>query len=129
MWYPPKVCSSDTVGFAGHCIEHFYGLAYQFKVSLQACYSYMEDVLLNCLTIDSTFSARGGWGHLVSKDNDGYKLVAPLVPLSTLKRPCSTPSRCSIPHLPVDSVPSTGTSSKTPDNCSLSSGSNCCPSE
>ncbi|KAJ9070798.1 hypothetical protein DSO57_1003660 [Entomophthora muscae] len=62
-------------------------------------------------------------------DNDEYKLVAPLVPLSTLKHPFSTPSRHSIPHLPMDSAPSTGTSSKTPGNHSLSSGSRRCPSE
>ncbi|KAJ9067205.1 hypothetical protein DSO57_1001842 [Entomophthora muscae] len=69
MWYPPKVCSSGAVGFAGHCLEHFYGLAYQSKVSLPACYSYMEDVLLNCLTIGSAFSACGGWRLLVNKSN------------------------------------------------------------
>ncbi|KAJ9063702.1 hypothetical protein DSO57_1038184 [Entomophthora muscae] len=124
----------------------------------------MENVLLNCLTIGSAFSACGGWGCLVSKgnlclplcgwtgmsrnsqlawcqmlvalafvcnqmDNDEYKLVAPLVPLSTLKCPCSTPNRHFIPHLPADSVHSTGTSSKTPGNWSLSSSSKCCPSE
>ncbi|KAJ9081518.1 hypothetical protein DSO57_1013863 [Entomophthora muscae] len=117
MWYPPKVCSSGAVGFAGRCLKHFHGLAYQSKVSMLACYSYMEDVLLNCLTIGSSFSAHGGWGCLVNEsnlwlplcswtgmsrnsqlawcqmlvalafvrnqiDNDEYKLVAPLVPLS-----------------------------------------------
>ncbi|KAJ9054048.1 hypothetical protein DSO57_1018614 [Entomophthora muscae] len=69
MWYPPKVCSSGTVGFAGHCLEHFQGLAYQLKVTLSACYSYMEDVLLDCLTIGSAFSACGGWGCLVNESN------------------------------------------------------------
>ncbi|KAJ9064107.1 hypothetical protein DSO57_1033813 [Entomophthora muscae] len=124
MWYPPKVCSSGAVGFVGRCLEHFCSLAYQSK-----------DVLLNCLTIGSAFSACGGWGCLVSKgnlclplcrwtgmshnsqlawcqmlvalaffhnqmDNDEYNLVALLVPLSTLKRPCSTPSCHSIPIFP-----------------------------
>ncbi|KAJ9050547.1 hypothetical protein DSO57_1013560 [Entomophthora muscae] len=69
MWYPPKVCSSGAVGFAGRCLKHFCRLAYQAKVSLPACYSYMEDVLLNCLTIGSAFSACGGWGSLVSEGN------------------------------------------------------------
>ncbi|KAJ9063302.1 hypothetical protein DSO57_1001739 [Entomophthora muscae] len=69
MWYPPKACSSGAVGFAGCCLEHFCGLAYQSKVSLPACYSYMEDVLLDCLTIGSSFSACGGWGRLVNKSN------------------------------------------------------------
>ncbi|KAJ9053009.1 hypothetical protein DSO57_1028424 [Entomophthora muscae] len=60
MWYPPKVCSSGAVGFEGCCLEHFCGLAYQSKVSLPACYSYMEDVLLDCLTLGSAFSACDG---------------------------------------------------------------------
>ncbi|KAJ9057615.1 hypothetical protein DSO57_1020876 [Entomophthora muscae] len=91
-------------------------MAYQSKISLPACYSYMEDVLLDCLAIGSAFSACGGWGHLVSEgnlclplcswtDNSKYKLVAPLVPLSASKRPCSAPNRCSIPHLPADNAP------------------------
>ncbi|KAJ9058368.1 hypothetical protein DSO57_1013034, partial [Entomophthora muscae] len=29
MWYPPKACSSRAMGFAGCCLEHFCGLAYQ----------------------------------------------------------------------------------------------------
>ncbi|KAJ9075644.1 hypothetical protein DSO57_1033933 [Entomophthora muscae] len=49
-------------------------------------------------------------------DNDEYKFVAPLVPLSASKRPCSTSSCCSIPHLPTDSVSSAGTSKKLPGN-------------
>ncbi|KAJ9055252.1 hypothetical protein DSO57_1005662 [Entomophthora muscae] len=69
MWYPPKACSSGAVGFAGRCLEYFCGLAYQSKVSLPVCYSYMEDVLLDCLTIGSAFSACGGWGCLVNKSN------------------------------------------------------------
>ncbi|KAJ9053758.1 hypothetical protein DSO57_1021150 [Entomophthora muscae] len=164
MWYPPEACSSGAVGFAGCCLEHFRGLAYQSKISLPACYSYMEDVLLNYLTIGSAFSACGGWGHLVNKsnlclplcgwtgmscfsqlawcqmlvalafvcnqmDNDEYKLVAPLVPLSASKCPCSTSSCHSIPHLPADSVPSTGTSNRPPGNHSLSSGSGLCSPE
>ncbi|KAJ9086067.1 hypothetical protein DSO57_1008001 [Entomophthora muscae] len=164
MWYPPEACSSGAMGFAGCFLENFCGLAYQSKVSLPACYSYMEDVLLDCLTIGSAFSAHGGWGHLVSEskiflplcswtsmsrnsqlawcqmlvalsfvcnqmDNDENTLIAPLVPLSTLKRPCSTPSCHSIPHISADSAPSTGTSSKTPVNWSLSSGSRPCPPE
>ncbi|KAJ9076847.1 hypothetical protein DSO57_1022446 [Entomophthora muscae] len=164
MWYPPEACSSGAVSFAGCCLEHFRGLAYQSKVSLPACYSYVKDIMLDCLTICSAFSARGGSGCLVSEgnlhlplcgwtgmscnsqlawchmlvalafvcnqmDNDEYKLVAPLVPLSTSKRPHSTPSRHFIPHLPADSVPSTGTSSETPGNWSLSFGSKHCPSE
>ncbi|KAJ9078954.1 hypothetical protein DSO57_1001170 [Entomophthora muscae] len=32
MWYHPKVCSSGAVGFAGHCLKHFCGLAYQSKL-------------------------------------------------------------------------------------------------
>ncbi|KAJ9064879.1 hypothetical protein DSO57_1025601 [Entomophthora muscae] len=62
-------------------------------------------------------------------DNDEYELVAPLVPCSTSKRPCSNPSCCSIPHLPSDSALSTGTSSKIPANHSRPSGSRRCPSE
>ncbi|KAJ9081721.1 hypothetical protein DSO57_1011751 [Entomophthora muscae] len=62
-------------------------------------------------------------------DNNKYKLVAPLVPLSVLKYPHSTLNCCSIPHLPADNVPSTGTSSKTPGNQPSSSGSRRCPSE
>ncbi|KAJ9067385.1 hypothetical protein DSO57_1000294 [Entomophthora muscae] len=163
MWYPPKVCSSGAVGFAGHCLKHFCGLVYQSKVSLTACYFYMEDVLLNCLNIGSGFSACGGWGCLVSEgnlclplcswtgmssnsqlawcqmlmalafvcnqmDNNKYSLVAPLVPLSVLKRPCSSPNCCLIPHLPADNAPFIGTSGKTPGNQPFSSGSRCCPS-
>ncbi|KAJ9078769.1 hypothetical protein DSO57_1003233 [Entomophthora muscae] len=137
MWYPPEGFSSGAMGFAGCCLEHFCGLAYQSKVSLPACYSYMEDVLLDCLTIGSAFSACGGWGRLCQMlvalafvhnqmDNDEYKLIAPLVPLSASKRPCSTSSCHSIPHLPAESVPSTGTSNRTPGNWSLSSGSGRC---
>ncbi|KAJ9061282.1 hypothetical protein DSO57_1022196 [Entomophthora muscae] len=141
MWYPPKVCSSGAVGFVGHCLKYFCRLAYQSKVSLPACYSYIEDVLLDCLTIGSAISACGRWGHLVNEgnlclplcsstgiscnsqlawcqmlvalafvcnqmDNNKYKLVAPLVPLSILKRPCSSPNHCSIPHLPAGNAPS-----------------------
>ncbi|KAJ9075368.1 hypothetical protein DSO57_1036831 [Entomophthora muscae] len=62
-------------------------------------------------------------------DNDEYKLVAPLVSLSASKRPLSTSSCHSIPHLPADSVPSTGTSNGTPGNWSLSSGSGRCSPE
>ncbi|KAJ9053618.1 hypothetical protein DSO57_1022525 [Entomophthora muscae] len=102
----------------------------------------MKDVLINCLTIGSVFSACGGWGRLVNKGNlclplcgwtgmsynsqlawcqmlvalafvcnqigkDEYKLVAPLVPLSASKRPCSTPSCHSILHIPTGSALST----------------------
>ncbi|KAJ9063198.1 hypothetical protein DSO57_1002498 [Entomophthora muscae] len=81
----------------------------------------MEDVLLNCLTIGSAFSACGGWGHLVNK--------APLVLLSVSKCPCSASNCCSIPHLPADNVPPTGASDKTPGNQPSSSGSRRCPSE
>ncbi|KAJ9055047.1 hypothetical protein DSO57_1008085 [Entomophthora muscae] len=52
-----------------------------------------------------------------------YKLVAPLVPLSASKYPCSASSCCSIPCLPVGSIFSTGTSNGPPGNGSLSSGS------
>ncbi|KAJ9063520.1 hypothetical protein DSO57_1000099 [Entomophthora muscae] len=62
-------------------------------------------------------------------DNDEYKLVAPLVPLSTSKCPLSASSCCSIPHLPAGGVPSAGTSGKTPGNKFSSSGSIHCPSE
>ncbi|KAJ9077801.1 hypothetical protein DSO57_1013227 [Entomophthora muscae] len=109
------------MGFAGRCLEHFYGLAYQSKDSFPACYSYMEDVLLDCLTIGSAFSACDRWGRLVNK--------APLVPLSTSKHPCSAPSCHFIPHLPADSAPSTGISNKVPGNWSLSSCSRRCSSE
>ncbi|KAJ9058561.1 hypothetical protein DSO57_1011016 [Entomophthora muscae] len=120
----------------------------------------MEDVLLDCLTIGSAFSACGGWGRLVNKsnlclplcswtgmsrnsqlawcqmlvalafvrnqmDNDEYKLVAPLVPLSASKRPCSTFSCRSIPCLPAGGVPSAGTSNGPPGDWSPSSGSEC----
>ncbi|KAJ9069211.1 hypothetical protein DSO57_1020795 [Entomophthora muscae] len=104
----------------------------------------MEDVLLNCLTIGSAFSACGRWGLLVSKGN----LCLPLCSWTgmsrnsqlawcqissgsslNIKMPLSTPSRHSIPHLPVDSTPSTGTSSKTSGNWSLSFGSRRYPSE
>ncbi|KAJ9074515.1 hypothetical protein DSO57_1005537 [Entomophthora muscae] len=133
MWYPPKMCSSGTMGFAGCCLKHFCRLDYQSKVSLPACYSYMEGVLLDCLTIGSAFSACGGWGRLVNKmalafvrnqmDNDEYKLVAPLVPLSASKRPCTSLSCCSIPCLPSGSVPSAGTSSGPSGNRAPTSGS------
>ncbi|KAJ9068801.1 hypothetical protein DSO57_1024991 [Entomophthora muscae] len=126
MWYPPKGCSFGAVGFEGRCLEHFCRIAYQPKVFLPACHSYMEDVLLNCLTIGSAFSSCGGWGRLVNKK---YKLVAPLVPLSASKRPCSTPSCHFIPYLPADSASSTGTSNKTPGNWSLFSGSRRCSPE
>ncbi|KAJ9071826.1 hypothetical protein DSO57_1033271 [Entomophthora muscae] len=164
MWYPPKACSSSAVGFAGCCLEHFCGLAYQSKIFLPVCYSYMEDVLLNRLTIGSAFSACSGWERLVHKgnlclplcswtgmsrnsqlawcqmlvalafvrnqmDNDEYELVAPLVPCLTSKRPCSNPSCHSIPHLPADSAPFTGTSSKIPANHSHPSVSRCLPPE
>ncbi|KAJ9083243.1 hypothetical protein DSO57_1036587 [Entomophthora muscae] len=69
MWYPPKVCSSSAVGFAGCCLENFCGLSYQLKISLPVCYSYIEDVLLDCLTIGSAFSACSGWGRLVHEGN------------------------------------------------------------
>ncbi|KAJ9057388.1 hypothetical protein DSO57_1023148 [Entomophthora muscae] len=69
MWYPPEMCSSGAVGFAGCCLKHFCRLAYQSKISLLARYSYMEDVLLDCLTIGSAFSACSGWGRLVNKGN------------------------------------------------------------
>ncbi|KAJ9078082.1 hypothetical protein DSO57_1010454 [Entomophthora muscae] len=158
MWYPPKVCSSGAVGFAGCCLEHSCRLAYQLKVSLPACYSYMEDMLLDCLTIGSSFSACGGWGHLVNKsnlclplcgwtsmscnsqlawcqmlvaiafvhnqmDNDEYKLVAPLVPLSVSKCPCSASSCCFNSCLPTGGVLSAGTLNSPPGNRSPSSGS------
>ncbi|KAJ9067841.1 hypothetical protein DSO57_1035003 [Entomophthora muscae] len=132
MWYSLKVCSSGAVGFAGRCLEHFCGLAYPSKVFLPACYSYMEDVLLDCLTIGSAFSACGGWGRLVKEGNLCLPLcgwTAPMVPLSASKQPCSTPSCLFIPHLPADSAPSTGTSNKTPGNQSLSSGSGRCSPE
>ncbi|KAJ9065990.1 hypothetical protein DSO57_1014048 [Entomophthora muscae] len=164
MWYPPEVCSSGAVGFAGCCLEHFHGLAYQSKVSLPACYSYMENVLLNCLTIGSAFSACSGQGRLVNNcnlcmplcgwtgmsrnfqlawcqmlvalafvrnqmKNDKYKLLAPLVPLSASKHPCSAPSCCSIPRLPAGGVPSTGTLNRPPVNRSPSSGSERCSPE
>ncbi|KAJ9056487.1 hypothetical protein DSO57_1032556 [Entomophthora muscae] len=164
MWYPPKACSSGTVGFAGCCLEHFCGLAYQSKVSLPECYSYMEDVLLECLTIGSAFSACGGWRRLVNKsnlclplcgwtgmsrnsqlawgqmlvalafvcnqmDNDEYKLVASLVPLSASKRPRSASSCCSIPCLPAGGVPSAGTSNRPPGNGSPFSVSERCSPE
>ncbi|KAJ9089512.1 hypothetical protein DSO57_1012213 [Entomophthora muscae] len=69
MWYPPEACSSSAVGFSGRCLEHFCGLAYQSKIYFPVCYSYMEDVLLNCLTIGSVFSAHGGWERLVCEGN------------------------------------------------------------
>ncbi|KAJ9056931.1 hypothetical protein DSO57_1027450 [Entomophthora muscae] len=62
-------------------------------------------------------------------DNDEYELVAPLVPRLTSKRPCSNTSCHSIPHLPADSAPSTGTSSKIPANYSRPFGSRRCPPE
>ncbi|KAJ9075466.1 hypothetical protein DSO57_1035861 [Entomophthora muscae] len=82
MWYPPKAYSSGAVGFAGCCLEHFCRIAYQSKVSLPACYSYMEDVLLDCLTIGSTFSACGDWGCLVNKSN----LCLPLCGWTSMSR-------------------------------------------
>ncbi|KAJ9089391.1 hypothetical protein DSO57_1013330 [Entomophthora muscae] len=56
-------------------------------------------------------------------ENDKYKLLAPLVPLSASKRPCSTPSCCSIPCLPAGGVPSAGTLNGPPGNGPPSSGS------
>ncbi|KAJ9074455.1 hypothetical protein DSO57_1006105 [Entomophthora muscae] len=145
MWYPPKACFSGAIGFAGCCLKNFCGLAYQSKVSLPACYSYIEDVLLDCLTIGSAFSAcvRKIFACLCAvelvcpaiprwldaKYNNEYKLVASLVPLSVSKHSCSAPNRYSIPHLLADNVLSTGTSGKTPSNQPSSSGSRCCPSE
>ncbi|KAJ9084459.1 hypothetical protein DSO57_1024140 [Entomophthora muscae] len=120
----------------------------------------MEDVLLDCLTIGSAFSAHGGWGRLVNKnnlwlplcswtgmshnsqlawcqmlvalafvcnqmDNDEYKLVAPLVPLSASKRPHTVPSCCSIPCLPAGSIPSAGTSNRPPGDGSPTYESEC----
>ncbi|KAJ9050703.1 hypothetical protein DSO57_1012034 [Entomophthora muscae] len=124
----------------------------------------MEDVLLNCLTIGSAFSACGGWKRLVHEgnlclplcgwtgmshnsqltwcqmlvalafvcnqmNNDEYELVASLVPCLTLKRPRPNPSCHSIPHLPADSAPFPGTSSKIPANWSRLYGSRRCPSK
>ncbi|KAJ9085426.1 hypothetical protein DSO57_1014078 [Entomophthora muscae] len=164
MWYLSKMCSSGAVSFAGRCLEHFCRLAYQSTGSLPACYSYMEDVLLDCLTIGSAFSACGGWGRLVNKsnfclplcgwtsmsrnsqlvwcqmlvalvfvrnqmNNDEYKLVAPLVPLSASKLPCSSHSCCFIPCLPAGGVPSAGTSNGPPGSGSHSSGSKHCSPE
>ncbi|KAJ9082292.1 hypothetical protein DSO57_1005745 [Entomophthora muscae] len=62
-------------------------------------------------------------------DNKEYKLVAPLVPLSASKRPCSTSSCCSIPRLPADGVLSAGTSNRPSGNGSPSSGSEHCSPE
>ncbi|KAJ9061504.1 hypothetical protein DSO57_1019964 [Entomophthora muscae] len=122
----------------------------------------MADVLLDCLTIGSAFSACGGWGRLVNKsnlclplcgwtsmshnsqlawcqmlvalafvcnqmDNDEYKLVAPLVPLSASKRPCSASSCCSIPCLPSGGVTFAGTSNGSPGNDSSSGSERCSP--
>ncbi|KAJ9082452.1 hypothetical protein DSO57_1004373 [Entomophthora muscae] len=139
MWYPPEACSSDAMGFAVCCLKHFCELAYQSKVSLPAFYSYMEDVLLDCLTIGSSFSACGSWGRLChmlvalayacnQMKNNKYKLVAPLVHLLAAKHPHSTPSCCSIPHFPVDSAFSADVLRKNTGNVSSSSGSERCPS-
>ncbi|KAJ9082196.1 hypothetical protein DSO57_1006641 [Entomophthora muscae] len=81
-WYPPEACSSGAVGFAGRCLEHFHGLAHQSKVSLPAFYSYIEDVLLNCLTIGVAFSPCGGWGRLVNK----FNLCLPLCGWTSMSR-------------------------------------------
>ncbi|KAJ9076445.1 hypothetical protein DSO57_1026112 [Entomophthora muscae] len=62
-------------------------------------------------------------------NNDEYKLVAPLVPLSASKRPCSASSCCSIPRLPAGSVLSPDTSNGPPGNGSSSSGSGLCSPE
>ncbi|KAJ9062877.1 hypothetical protein DSO57_1005999 [Entomophthora muscae] len=62
-------------------------------------------------------------------DNYEYKLVAPLVPLTASKHPCSASSCCSIPHLPAGGVPSAGTSNRPPGNGSPSSGSGHCSLE
>ncbi|KAJ9078811.1 hypothetical protein DSO57_1002872 [Entomophthora muscae] len=148
MWYPPKACSSDAVGFVGHCLEHFCRLSYQSK-ALPSLLVVDGDVLLArgivaCLcAVGSVCPAILNWlgtkcwcQMLVvlafvhnQMDNDEYKLVASLVPLSTLKHPHSTPSCHFIPYLPADNAPSTGTSGKTPGDQPFSSGSRRHPSE
>ncbi|KAJ9073736.1 hypothetical protein DSO57_1012957 [Entomophthora muscae] len=118
MWYPPKACSSGAVGLSGHCLEHFCRLAYQSKTGMSR-----NSQLTWCqMLVALAFVCK-------QMDNDEYKLVAPLVPLSISKRPCFTPSCHSIPHFPADSTPSTGTSNKTPGNWYLSSGSRRCSPE
>ncbi|KAJ9069537.1 hypothetical protein DSO57_1017696 [Entomophthora muscae] len=42
-------------------------------------------------------------------NNNKYRLVAHLVPLSVLKRSCYNPSHHSIPYLPADSASSEDT--------------------
>ncbi|KAJ9073596.1 hypothetical protein DSO57_1014582 [Entomophthora muscae] len=56
-------------------------------------------------------------------DNDEYKLIAPMVPLSASKRPFTAPSCHSIPCLPEGGVPSSDTSNGHPGNGSPTSGS------
>ncbi|KAJ9062628.1 hypothetical protein DSO57_1008648 [Entomophthora muscae] len=98
----------------------------------------MEDVMLDCLTIGSSFSACSEWGRLVNKSN----LCLPMYSWTGMSRNsqlawCQISSGSSLsikapsfhfqllfhPHLPADSVPSAGTSNEPPGNQSLSSGS------
>ncbi|KAJ9083838.1 hypothetical protein DSO57_1030614 [Entomophthora muscae] len=146
MWYLPKVCSSSAVGFEGGFLEHFCKLAYQSKVSLPACYSYMEDVLLDCLTIGSAFSACGGWGCLVNESN----LCLPLCSWTGMSRNSQLAWRQMLvalafvcnqieydeyklllfnPPFPAGSVPFAGISNRPPGNGSSSSGSGRCSPE
>ncbi|KAJ9087991.1 hypothetical protein DSO57_1027519 [Entomophthora muscae] len=62
-------------------------------------------------------------------DNDEYKLVATLVPLSASNHPCSASTCCSIPCLSAGGVPSASTSNGPPGNGSSSSGSGRCSPE
>ncbi|KAJ9052233.1 hypothetical protein DSO57_1036268 [Entomophthora muscae] len=115
MWYPPKTCSSGAAGLVGCCLKHLCELAYQSKKSMNHIFQLAWcQILLALANVCNQIS------------NNKYKLVAPLVPLSAAKCPPSTPSRCSIPHLPTDSAPSAGTPSKNLGNESSSSGSKHC---
>ncbi|KAJ9052230.1 hypothetical protein DSO57_1036324 [Entomophthora muscae] len=112
----------------------------------------MKDVLLDCLTIGSAFSACSEWGRLVSKGNlhlplcnwtgmfRNYQLawcqmlvalafICNQVGNNDIETPLLHSKLLFHPHLPANNVSSTGASSKTPGNQSSSSGSKRCPSD
>ncbi|KAJ9088656.1 hypothetical protein DSO57_1020987 [Entomophthora muscae] len=65
MWYTPDSYQPGQPGYTGCCLEHYQALAYQLWVPLPMAYSYMEDTLIDCLSIGAAFSDHGGWGCLV----------------------------------------------------------------
>ncbi|KAJ9073542.1 hypothetical protein DSO57_1015308 [Entomophthora muscae] len=84
-----------------------------------------------CPTISSWLGAKCWWSlpNVCNQmENNKYKLITPLVLLSTPKCPHSTPSHCFILHLPVDGSSSEDAINKDPNNEPSPSGSRHCPS-